>query len=57
MRNLKLPESKIRPSFKLSEDQIDLRTLDKEIVLNYLDEQITLRGQPIEAHIKKMLRK
>ena len=57
MRNLKLPESKIRPSFKLSEDQVDLRTLDKNIVLDFLDEQMKMREQPIEAHLKKALRK
>ena len=57
MNNLKLPESKLRPAFKLSQDQIDLRTLDKNVVMDFLDEQMKLREQPIEAHLKKALRK
>lgn len=54
---IKIPESKIKPLIKLSPEQLDLRTLDKNLVLNFLDEQIKLRELPIEAHLKKALRR
>jgi hypothetical protein len=57
MNNVKLHESKLRPVFKLSPEQTDLRTLDKNVLVSYLQEQIALREQPIEAHVKKLLKK
>jgi len=52
-----IPESKIKPLLKLAPEQLDLRTLDTNLVLNFLDEQIKLRDLPIEAHLKKAFKR
>jgi|GEM_PF-2519295 len=54
---MKLPESKIKPLIKLSSGQADLKTISPTMVLDYLDEQMKLRELPLEAHIKKALKK
>lgn len=48
--------SKLAPTFKLA-DNLDLRTLDTNVVLQHLDEQIRLREMPVEAHLKKALKR
>jgi hypothetical protein len=47
---------KIKPELKIA-GKIDLKTLDTNIVLNHLDEQIKLRELPIEKRLKKELMK
>ena len=48
---------KVQPLMKLSTDQVDLRTLDTNIVVQHLDELIKAREQPLEQHVKKAFRK
>ena len=52
--DLQRKESKIAFTTKLSPDQIDLRTLDKHMLAEFLDEQIRVRELPIEAQIKRV---
>lgn len=53
---VKKQEPKVKPDFKLGEP-IDLRTMDTNIIIDFLEDQIKLREQPIEEHIKKQLKK
>ncbi len=39
---------KLRPELKLADKFLDLKTLDTNIILDHLDEQIRLREMPIE---------
>lgn len=43
------------PTFKLT--QFDMRTLDTNVVLQHLEELIKLREMPVEAHLKKALKR
>jgi hypothetical protein len=57
MKQLKAFEPKVKPLIKLAPEQIDLRTIDTNVILDHLDEQIRLREMPLEAHIKKLLKR
>lgn len=46
---------KIKPDLKLADKFLDLKTIDADIILNHLDEQIKLREMPIEKR-KSLLR-
>ena len=46
---------KIKPEMKIADKMLDLKTMDTNIILNHLDEQITLREMPIEKRLKKEL--
>ncbi len=39
---------KLKPDLKLADKFLDLKTVDTNIVLDHLDEQIKLREMPIE---------
>ena len=39
---------KLKPELKIADKMLDLKTLDTNIILNHLDEQIKLREMPIE---------
>jgi hypothetical protein len=39
---------KLKPELKIADKMLDLKTLDTNIILNHLDEQIKLRETPIE---------
>jgi hypothetical protein len=54
---IKKLESKIKPAFRLSGDQVDLRTLDTNIVVDFLEAQIKAREMPVEQHVKKAFRR
>jgi len=43
---------KIKPEFKLADKILDLKTLDTNVILNHLDEQIKLREMPVEKRLK-----
>jgi hypothetical protein len=45
---------KVKPEFKIADKMLDLKTLDANIILNHLDEQIKLRETPIEK--RKLLK-
>ncbi len=44
---------KLRPELKIADKFLDLKALDTNIILNHLDEQITLREMPVEKRLKK----
>jgi hypothetical protein len=39
---------KLKPELKIADRMLDLKTMDANIILNHLDEQIKLREMPIE---------
>ncbi len=47
--------NKIKPELKIADKMLDLRTMDTNIILNHLDEQIKLREAPLEKRIKKLM--
>ena len=60
--NLKPKKSKLEPElkvidFNLSEKPFDLRTVDTNILINKLEEMISLREGNIQEQIKKKLLK
>lgn len=48
---------KIKPELKIADKFLDLKTLDTNIILNHLDEQIKMREMPVEKRLKKDLLK
>ena len=46
-------KSKLKPEFKLSKDFLDLRNIDTNVLVNYLEEQIKLREMSVEKKLKK----
>ena len=46
---------KLKPELKIADKFLDLKTLDTNIILDHLDEQIKLREMPIEQR-KKLLK-
>jgi len=53
MMNFK--QSKLRPQLKIADDY--LLDIDTSANIEYLEEMMELRGKPIEAHIKKSLKR
>jgi hypothetical protein len=49
--------SKLKPELKLADKFLDLKTLDTNIILNHLDEQIQVREMSVEKRLKKDLLK
>ena len=47
---------KLRPKMKIADDYFDMRTMDTNITIEYLEEQIKLREAAIEKHLKMRLR-
>ncbi|MBI4145753.1 hypothetical protein HY489_00260 [Candidatus Woesearchaeota archaeon] len=47
---------KMKPEFKVADKYLDLKTLDTNVVLEHLDEQIKLREMSVEARFKKKLK-
>jgi len=54
---VKKEEIKIKPQMKLSKEFLDLRTMDNNVIIQELEENIKLRMLPIEKHLKKNLRR
>jgi len=57
MKKVKREESKIKPDIKLLDTPFDLRTLDTNVIVDFLEDQIKLREDKVEEHVKKQLRK
>ena len=54
---MKLREKgQIKLDLKLA-DNLNLKTMETNVILDYLDEQIKLREMKIEEHLKKFLKK
>jgi len=49
--------NKLKPELKLADKFLDLKTLDTNIILNHLDDQIKMREVPVEKRLKKDLLK
>jgi hypothetical protein len=47
--------SRLKPELKIADKFLDLKTMDTNIILDHLDEQIRLREMPIEQR-KKLLK-
>jgi len=54
---VKKEEMKIKPQMQLAEKFLDLRTMENNVVIQELEENIKLREMPIEKHLKKNLRR
>ncbi len=54
---VKKEEMKVKPKMKLSEEFLDLRTMESNVIIQELEENIKLRELPIEKHLKKNLRR
>ncbi|MBD3304446.1 hypothetical protein GF343_04825 [Candidatus Woesearchaeota archaeon] len=54
---VKKEELKVKPKIQLSEEFLDLRTADNNLIIQELEENIKLREMPIEKHLKKNLRR
>jgi len=52
MKKIKREEQKVKPLMKLGDDFLDLRTLDTNIVINQIEENIKLRGMSIVDQLK-----
>ncbi len=48
---------KLKPTFKLAEDFLGLRTAETNAVVEQLEENMRLREMPIEKHIRRLSRK
>lgn len=47
---------KLEPKFKLAEDFLDLKTLNTNVIIEQLEENIKLREMPIELRLTKRLK-
>lgn len=54
---VKKEEMKVKPKTQLSDEFLDLRTMDNNVIIQELEENIKLRTLPIEKHLKKNLRR
>jgi len=54
---IKKQESSLKPEFKLADEYLDLRTMDTNIIVDYLEEQIKLREAKADERFAKQLRK
>ncbi|MBD3361351.1 hypothetical protein GF358_01010 [Candidatus Woesearchaeota archaeon] len=52
---LKKEESKIKPDLKIADEYLDLRTLDTNIIVKKLEENMKLRLMKIDKHAEKQL--
>jgi hypothetical protein len=57
MRNIQKETSKIKPSFKLSEDFLDLKTFDTNVIIKKLEDTMKLREMKIEKRIEREFKK
>ena len=54
---LKKQDSKIKPEFKIQDPGVDLKTLDTNIIINFLEDQIKSREKPLQDQIKDKFKK
>jgi hypothetical protein len=54
---MELKKSKLKPELKVACPAADLKTVDKNIIIEKLEENIRLREMPIEKQAKKGLLK
>jgi len=52
-----MQRKQLKPELKIADKFLDLKTLDTNIILDHLDEQIKLREMPVEKRLKKDLLK
>ena len=48
---MKFPKSKIKPERKLTDDFLDMRGLDTNVVIEQIEENMKLREMSIEKHL------
>ncbi|MEM4271897.1 MAG: hypothetical protein QXD13_02320 [Candidatus Pacearchaeota archaeon] len=54
---VKREEQKVKPQLKLSEEFLDLRTMDNNIIVKHLEENMRIRELPIEKRFKREMEK
>ncbi len=47
--------SKIKPTLRVADDILNLTTLDTNVLVKHLDEQIRLREMSVESRFKKKI--
>ncbi len=53
---VKKQEVKVKPKFRISEDYIDLRTLDTNVIVEHLEYNLKLRELPVEKRIAEKIK-
>ena len=49
-------ERKVKQEFKLAEEFLDLRRLDTNVIVDYLEEQMKLRETAVDKKLSKLLK-
>ncbi len=52
MEKIKSELKQLKPDLKLADKFLDLKTLDTNVLLDHLDEQIKVREMPVEKRLK-----
>lgn len=52
----KQKEQKIKPTFKLADDFLDLRYTNTNAIVDYLEKQIKLREMPVDVQMRQKSR-
>jgi hypothetical protein len=50
------PKKSLKPEFKVAEEFLDLKSVDTNVFVEYLEDQIKLREMPIDKRFKKLVR-
>lgn len=54
---IKREEPKVKPQLKLSEEFLDLKTMETNLIVQHLEESMKLRELPVEKRFKRELEK
>jgi len=49
-------KSKLKPKYQLADEYLDLRTLDTNVIVEHLEEQIRLRETAVDRKLSKLLK-
>ena len=52
-----MKESKLKPKFKIADNFIDSDSINSQIIIEHIEQQIELREMPIEEHAAHWLKK
>ena len=47
---------KMKPKFQIADEFLDLRTLDTQLIVKHLEEQIALRETSVEKRFRRQVR-
>lgn len=57
MKNIKKDEAKVKIDLKIADEFLDLKSLETNVIIKKLEDQIKLRETKIEKHVEKDLKK